>query len=114
ERQRGAKPPPFEDVFPAVVEIHEEVAGMLCQTWKLPAEVSLVVAHHHSCTIDGQVHPLTAAIAIAEALAADAGFGMEIDAQPTLPEVVVRALRITDKTLAVIRAESIPVLKRIQ
>jgi putative nucleotidyltransferase with HDIG domain len=112
--KRGASVPPFEDVFPAVLEIHEEVGAMLCQLWKLPPDVELVVKNHHSCTVDGHVHPLTAAIAVAEGLAAQAGFGMDGDTQPDLPPVAVSALRITDKTLALIRADGAAAIKGIQ
>ena len=114
ETKRGKKPPAFEDAFPAVVEIHEEIGGMLCKLWKLPADVELVVRHHHSVTINGQAHPLTAAIAIAESLAAELGFGMEQDAQPMVPENAVRALKISDKAMAQIRADAQLALKGIQ
>jgi HD-like signal output (HDOD) protein len=112
--KRGTTPPPFEDVLPAVLEIHEEIGGMLCKLWKLPTDVELVVTHHHSCTVDGHVHPLTAAIAVAEGLAAQAGFGMDGDTQPDLPQVAVSALRITDKMLGLIRADAKLALERIQ
>lgn len=114
ETRRGARPPPIEDAMPAAVEIHEEVGAMLCRHWKLPPDVELVVANHHSCTIDGHVHPLTAAIAIAEGLATEAGFGLEKDSQPMIPEVALRALRVTDRTLATIRADAIKALQRVQ
>lgn len=112
--KRGTAPPPFAEVFPAVQEIHGEVGGMLCKLWKLPADVELVVRNHHSCTVEGHVHPLTAAIAVAEGLAAQAGFGMDGDTQPDLPPVAVSALRITEKTLALIRADGAAALQRIQ
>jgi len=60
------------------------------------------------------VHPLTAAIVVAEGLAAEAGFGVEQDSQPGVPEVAVRALALSERTLATIRADAARALARIQ
>src|SRR5262249_2788680 len=103
EAKRGQTPPPFQDAIPAVLEIPEQIGGMLCNVWKLPADVEIVVRNHHSCTVDGRVHPLTAAIAVAEGLASQSGFGMEGDAPTDPPDVALRALRITDKQLVQIK-----------
>lgn len=112
-KAKNGQPTPFEDAREAVLEIHEEVGTMLCRHWKLPPDIEIVIGHHHSCTIDGHVHPLTAAMAVAEALAAEAGFGFEGDTQPVVPEVAVKALGLTPKTLNLIRSEAIVPLKRI-
>ena len=114
EAKRGVAATPFADVYPAVMQIHEEVGGMLCQVWKLPPDVELVVRNHHSCTVSGQVHPLTAAIVVAEAIATQLGFGMEYDSQPEVPEVAVTALKLTDRTLAQIRTEALVAVQRVQ
>jgi HD-like signal output (HDOD) protein len=55
---------------------HQEASMVIAALWKLPADVQLVVGHHHDVTIQGFVHPLAAVVAVAEQLARELGFGV--------------------------------------
>jgi putative nucleotidyltransferase with HDIG domain len=55
---------------------HQEASMVIATLWKLPADVQLVVGHHHDVTIQGFVHPLAAVVAVAEQLARELGFGV--------------------------------------
>jgi HD-like signal output (HDOD) protein len=55
---------------------HQEASMVIATLWKLPADVQLVVGHHHDVQIQGFVHPLAAVVAVAEQLARELGFGV--------------------------------------
>lgn len=60
----------------AIDAVHEELGGTLVNLWKMPAEVELVVRHHHSLQIAGHDHPMLAVLAVAEGLACREGLGL--------------------------------------
>lgn len=76
---RGAALPPFDEVWDSVMDVHQEASAVLARAWKLPSDVQLIVGQHHQSHIGGRVHPVIAAIALAEALATELGHagGME-------------------------------------
>jgi len=78
---RGASSPSYDVVKDAVERIHESATTILGRFWSLPEDVQLVLAHHHHFEISGKVHPLAAAICLADAIAAQvgAGAGNEVD-----------------------------------
>jgi HD-like signal output (HDOD) protein len=61
---------------PALQQCHQEASAVVAGLWKLPADVQLVLGHHHDVVIDGLVHPLAAVVALAEDLARDLGLGI--------------------------------------
>jgi len=61
---------------PALQQCHQEASGVVAGLWKLPADVQLVLSHHHDVLIDGFVHPLAAVVAIAEELTRGLGLGI--------------------------------------
>ena len=61
---------------PALQQCHQEASGVVAGLWKLPADVCLVLGHHHDVVIDGFVHPLAAVVALAEELTRDVGLGI--------------------------------------
>jgi HD-like signal output (HDOD) protein len=61
---------------PALQQCHQEASGVVAGLWRLPADVQLVLAHHHDVMIDGFVHPLAAVVALAEELTRDVGLGI--------------------------------------
>ncbi len=61
-------------------QCHAEASQTIATLWKLPADVQLVLGHHHRVAIDGFVHPLTAVVAIAEDLARELGLGVSTGA----------------------------------
>jgi putative nucleotidyltransferase with HDIG domain len=76
--------PSLESVLPAVIRTHEETSAHVLTLWKLPAELAMVINHHHQAKIAGHPHPLVATVALAEHLATEAGFG-GTDEQPAMP-----------------------------
>jgi putative nucleotidyltransferase with HDIG domain len=102
-----ARPPPLEDVWHAIEDVHAEASQVMARQWGLAAEVSLVVGAHHTVRIEGYPHPLAAAISLADHLAKDAGYGCsavsmsrERDSMPM--RSVVETLRLTPKQLQLI------------
>jgi HD-like signal output (HDOD) protein len=69
------KPPAFEHVKGAIDDAHADASALLCDLWKLPADVRWVLAKHHAPVIQGQPHPLACIIVLADHLASDAGLG---------------------------------------
>jgi HD-like signal output (HDOD) protein len=63
----------------ALQQCHQEASAVVSGLWKLPADVTLVLAHHHDVMIDGRAHPLAAVVALAEDLTRDVGLGIMID-----------------------------------
>lgn len=70
---RGAERAPLELVWDSVMDVHEEASTILARAWQLPSDVQLIVGNHHQPRIGGKVHPVIAAITLAEALAHELG-----------------------------------------
>ena len=62
----------------ALQQCHQEASAVVAGLWKLPADVQLVLGHHHDVVIDGFVHPLAAVVALADELTCDLGLGIVI------------------------------------
>ena len=60
----------------ALQQCHQEASAVVARLWKLPADIQLVLGHHHEVLIDGHVHPLAAVVALAEELTREAGLGI--------------------------------------
>jgi HD-like signal output (HDOD) protein len=60
----------------ALQQCHQEASAVVAGLWKLPADVTLVLGHHHDVVIDGFVHPLAAVVALADELTRDLGLGV--------------------------------------
>jgi HD-like signal output (HDOD) protein len=79
---------------PALQQCHQEASAVVAGLWKLPADVRLVLGHHHDVVIDGLVHPLAAVVALAEDLTRDFGLGIVLsghDCDVTGEAVLARA-----------------------
>jgi HD-like signal output (HDOD) protein len=70
---RGAERPALDLVWDSVMDVHQEASTVLARAWQLPSDVQLIVGNHHQPRIGGKVHPVIAAIALAEALATELG-----------------------------------------
>jgi putative nucleotidyltransferase with HDIG domain len=68
--------PALEEVAADLDAIHEEASGIVASLWKLPPDLQLVIAHHHSPSIGGYDHPAVALVCLAEFMANDLGFGL--------------------------------------
>lgn len=92
--------------WPAVRRLHAEASRLICEIWRLPADVAFAVAHHHDTEDSRVVHPVASAIAVAEGIAGQLGFGFENEATPAPPPRAVKSLGLTESTLGSITAES--------
>jgi HD-like signal output (HDOD) protein len=77
------RPKEEPSITPAVLDevlrqTHQEVSGMIAQLWKLPADVQMVVANHHTFPAGDLPHPLCAVVALAEDLSRQLGYGVDI------------------------------------
>jgi HD-like signal output (HDOD) protein len=95
---RGREPPPYYLIQKPVELVHEEAARMLGRSWSLPDDVQLVLEHHHHFEIEGRVHPLAAAICLADAIAARVGAnaGGEVDEATAAKAAGALGLSLTD------------------
>jgi HD-like signal output (HDOD) protein len=91
--------PAFEDVFPAIWSAHQAAGQLLCQLWKLPAHIPTVVGHHHQFVIEEKIHPLAAAVALADGIAGELGFGFDNDVGEEQVVNAQKALRMDEGTL---------------
>lgn len=66
ERTRGVKRPDLSLVWPSLVEIHAQFSARMATRWNLAPETALVLANHHQLCVDGQPHPMVAAVMVAE------------------------------------------------
>jgi len=71
----GEKVPSFEEIWPAVSEVHQKAGGLLASTWNFPSEVTLVIECHHDFMISGNPHPLAAVVCLADWAASELGLG---------------------------------------
>lgn len=80
---KQAAPLTVQQVRKPIWQLHAEVGREVCKLWKLPAEITMIVGHHHEPRIGGHVHPLAAAIHLADQLASQAGFASPVEPLPS-------------------------------
>jgi HD-like signal output (HDOD) protein len=68
-------PPALETLCPALDVLHETVAGLMADHWKLPAQLKLVIEWHHGLTSGGLENPVAAIVTLADELAVSHGRG---------------------------------------
>jgi putative nucleotidyltransferase with HDIG domain len=105
-----AEPPAFDLVWPALVEAHAKAGATLAQFWQLPAEVVLVLKHHHQFEIQGYAHPTAAAVALADNLATELGVGLAESGSDSGPRALA-ALGLTRSDYDALLAEGHAFLK---
>lgn len=104
-------PPSLRAASSAVWECHAEAGGIVCNSWKLPPDVVWVVKSHHAPQIDGRVHPLAAAVDVADQLARLHGAGSPVE--PVLDRLPDNVLELSDTSWRRLRAEAGDLLKRV-
>jgi HD-like signal output (HDOD) protein len=75
-------------------ETHQEISGLVAHVWKLPDDVQIVLATHHTGIAAEGTGDLTAVVTIAEALSSELGFGITIgpgDCDRSDPAVLAQA-----------------------
>jgi hypothetical protein len=105
ERKRET-PRTFAEEWRFIQPIHAVAARTLCQTWKLPPDVAFVTGHHHAIEIGGHTHPVAAAVAVAEFVAAKLGFSFADEVGKETPFVAMRAIDLNENALTAITNEA--------
>lgn len=86
-----------------VEEIHESCSQMVAKIWKLPSDIELALSLHHRLVLDGHFHPIAAAVALADGLAAELGFGFHAETDLLQTESAARFIGIDAGSLDRIR-----------
>jgi HD-like signal output (HDOD) protein len=94
-QNRGDISPPFAAAWPAILELHEEASRLVCASWKLPSDVQLVVGNHELAMVGKHVHPVAAAVRVADWLAQREGFGLYEDHVEGPPERIMAAINLS-------------------
>ncbi len=76
---RAFAPSGFHRAWPCVRDVHESCSELVSSLWGLPPDVALVLRLHHDPSVEGRVHPLAAAVRMADAFAQECGFGFMTD-----------------------------------
>jgi hypothetical protein len=84
--------PSFDEVSTALLAVHEEASTILAQTWQLAPDVALVLGHHHHFRIGSRVHPLGAAVCVADWVASELGTAVGNESQREQAEEASREL----------------------
>ncbi|HET9956332.1 MAG TPA: HDOD domain-containing protein [Polyangiaceae bacterium] len=101
----------FEHVWPGLREIHAACSEMLAKIWQLPADIALVLSLHHTMVFEGRVHPLAAAVAVADGLADEVGFGFHGEMTAVQTESAAQMLGLDAGTLDRIRSATVDLAK---
>jgi putative nucleotidyltransferase with HDIG domain len=90
---------PFSVAWPVILETHTDAGKAVCRAWKLPAEIEVVTAYHHSGRVGGTLHPRACLVIVAEWIATELGFGLDGEAHLARPETELRLLGIDDAAI---------------
>jgi len=105
-----SEPPHFELIWPAVRDAHARAGATLARLWDLPAEVAVVLQHHHEFEVSGHAHPTSAVVALADLVASELGVGQSETSADRLPSALL-ALGLSGADLDATRAEGEAFLK---
>lgn len=99
--KHGRKTPPLSALWEGLRGAHAEASAFMAELWKLDPDLKLIVGSHHDLGKEPVAHPLVAVLALAEFLAMEVGFVIELDdAHPTFESVgedlVMKALSVLD------------------
>ena len=121
EAGEGRERPLTREVLDLVLgACHAEASAVLAGVWTLPADVALVLRHHHDADIEGHTHPTAAIIALAERVL----FQLEAESVPGwVPGwdesshrawmIAQRALGLPEQALSAIEKECSKILERL-
>lgn len=73
---RRRQPPALSQVWAGIDEASPEAGAVVAQAWNLPAQVAEVIRLHRQVVVDGKVHRVAAATALADGFAIEAGYGV--------------------------------------
>lgn len=98
---------------------HAEASQLVARLWALPADVQLVLAHHHNVTVQGHAHPTAAIIAVAEKVIRDEApkLVIALDWDETSDNALMaarEALGLTARSLEAIRKDARSILAKLE
>lgn len=96
---RGKAALEFSEVSSVLLAVHEEASLALANAWKLPNDVRLVIGNHHHFEIGGRVHPLAAAVCVADWVAAQCGARIADEVNDVRAGDAARHLTLTPRQL---------------
>jgi HD-like signal output (HDOD) protein len=102
---QGLVPGDFSLAWQCVQPIHESCSELLAGIWGLPADVGLVLRLHHQPALDGRVHPLAAAIRLADASSALVGRGFMSEVTPQDLEQALGQLKLSGAAAQRLKAQ---------
>lgn len=70
------KAPDLAVLWPAIHAAHGEAGAQMASLWDLPPELLFVLEAHHRVEVEGFNHPMAAAVALADHIASELGFGL--------------------------------------
>jgi putative nucleotidyltransferase with HDIG domain len=106
EAKRGGTVPPYEQARQSIEVVHEETSLVLGKAWGLPLDVQVVLGHHHHFEVGGRVHPLAAAVCLADWLASEAGVPAGHEADAEAAGRAARALRLSEQDVSDLLCEA--------
>jgi HD-like signal output (HDOD) protein len=98
--------PAPEQLWPVLSEFHASSSQALANVWGLPREMALILGLHHELGADGHVHPLAAAVSLADHLAEEVGFGLCGECNVAEIGAVARAAGVDSRALDELRASA--------
>ena len=104
---------PHALAWPVILDAHVEAGRTLCKAWRLPAEIEVVVGHHHVGRVGGSLHPGLCVVMVAEWIADSVGFSLEGERPRPRPDNELRLLGIDDATLDTVVADARKIAARI-
>lgn len=104
--------PPFEEIWPAIEAVHDELGATVARYWRLPIDVAYVLQFHHHRDAQARHHPMAAAVCVADRLAVQLGFGYGDDDMSMLPRAA-RVLGLTPAVIKLLRRQAEPVVADI-
>lgn len=107
DAKRDKGPPKYEDVQASIESVHEEASAIVAKAWDLPADVQLVLGHHHHFLVGTRVHPLAAAVCLADCLATTANVGAGNEVNAADGKRAAQELRLSDHDVRQLNTEAI-------
>ena len=96
----------YEEVSWVVDGAHARASGLVARAWKLPDDIQLILKSHHDFEIDGRVHPLIAALCVADGLASQADFRAGDEYKVATFARALKALNLTPLVVESLRKDA--------
>jgi len=106
---QASAPPSLVEIWAAVEAVHAEAGATVARHWRLPMDVAYVLQFHHLDEARAGLHPMAAAVCVADRLAVQLGFAYGDDDMRALPRAS-HVLGLTPAVIKLIRRQAEAVL----